>query len=91
MDSPAPRHESAGAPGSRRRLWLLAITLWTSFLGAALTLLLAMTLLPAEATAGFGWAELSVGFLSAWLLAMVTVSLALMLALPLDVGRRPQP
>ena len=90
MDSPTPRRES-GAPGSRRRLWLLAITLWTAFLGAALTLLLAMALLPSEATAVLGWAELSVGFLCAWLVAMVPVSLALMLALPLDPGRQPPP
>jgi len=47
----------------RRRLRLAAVTLWTGFLGAALTLLTAIALLPAAATHGAGWAEFSIGFL----------------------------
>ena len=82
MDSPAHvegrRRVLAGSP----RLRLAAITLWSGFLGAALTLFTALALLPAAALHGAGWQELSVGFLCAWVLAMVPVSLALLLALP---------
>lgn len=88
MDSPLPRRTEPGrALGSRRRLRLFAITAWTGFLGAALSVMTALALLPAEATHAFGWAELSVSFLCAWVLAMVTVTLALMLALPRSTER----
>lgn len=83
MDSRAPRREPA-----LRRLRLFAIALWSAFLGAALTLLAALALLPAETTLALGWPELSIGFLCAWALALVPASLALMLGLPLNVGRQ---
>ena len=73
----------AGSP----RLRLAAITAWCGFLGAALTLFTALALLPATALHGAGWAELSIGFLCAWVLAMVPVALALVLALPRRAGR----
>jgi uncharacterized BrkB/YihY/UPF0761 family membrane protein len=88
-DSPLPRRTEPGrALGSRRRLRLLAITLWTGFIGAALGVVTTIALLPAEATHAFGWAELSIGFFCAWGLAVVTITLALMLALP-SVTERP--
>jgi len=85
MDSPAARPEAAaGVLDTRRRLRLVAITLWTGFLGAALTVVTAVALLPPGVTHELGWAELSIGFLVSWVLAMVSISLALMLALPAD-------
>ena len=82
-DSPLPRRTDPGrALASRRRLRLLAITAWTGFLGAALSVVTAIALLPAEATHAFGWPELSIAFFCAWILSMVTVTLALMLVLP---------
>jgi hypothetical protein len=90
MDSHSPLTERrAGALDKRRRLRLLAITLWSGFLGGALMLLAAIALLPADALHGAGWAELSVGFLCAWVLAMVPASLALLLGLPLRNGQAP--
>ena len=75
------------APSARsRRGWLIAITLWTAFLGAALNLLAGLLLLPAEATRALDWHALSVLFLAGWLLTVVPVGLALMLALPLPRG-----
>lgn len=69
---------------------LAAITLWSGFLGAALTLFTALALLPAAALHGAGWTELSVGFLCAWVLAIVPAGLALLLALPRRVPRAPR-
>lgn len=74
----------------RRRLRLAAVTLWTGFLGAALTLLTAIALLPAAATHGAGWAGFSIGFLCLWGLAMVPVGLALLLVLPSGDGEAPR-
>jgi hypothetical protein len=68
--------------GSHVRLRLFAVAAWCSFLGAALVLGALLTLLPREVTRVLGWAELSAAFLSAWLLVMVAVTLALMLAGP---------
>jgi hypothetical protein len=83
MVSQPPHPEPAGrALDTRRRLRLLAIALWSSFLGGTVTLLAAVALLPADVLHGAGWAELSVGFLCAWALAMVPASLALLLGLP---------
>ena len=88
MDSRDLRAERApGALDRNRRLRLLAITLWTAFLGACLTMLAALALLPPAALHGAGWAELSIGFLCAWLLSAVPVTLALMLVLPLRLWR----
>jgi hypothetical protein len=75
------------APSARnRRGWLIAIALWTAFLGAALNLLAGLLLLPAEATHALDWHALSVLFLAGWLLTLVPVGLALMLALPLPAA-----
>jgi hypothetical protein len=88
MDSRAPRPDPVDrALDRRRRLRLLAIALWSAFLGAALTLLAAVALLPAESLHGAGWAELSVGFLCAWVLALVPASMALLLGLPQHRGQ----
>jgi hypothetical protein len=70
-----------------RRGWLFAITLWTAFLGALLNLGMTLLLLP-EDILGFGWAELSIGFLCSWIIIAVPVALALMLAAPLLGIRR---
>lgn len=88
MDSPLRRTEPRRALGTRHRWRLFAVTAWTGFLGGALTVMTGLALLPAEATHGFGWGEMSVAFLCAWILAMVPVSLALMLMLPRTPGRR---
>ncbi len=81
MDSHDPRPElRPRALDSRRRLRLFAVTLWTGFLGAALTLAVGITLLPDGIH--LGWAELSVAFIAAWVVSMVPVTLALMLILP---------
>jgi len=72
--------EPAAAPASRQRLRLLAVTAWIGFIGAALTLLLFVVLLPHDARLDLG--HLSVFFLCAWALSMVTIGLALLLALP---------
>lgn len=82
MDSLDRRAEPGRALGSRHRLRLFAIAAWTGFLGATLTVMTALALLPAAAMHDAGWAELSIGFLCAWVLAMIPVSLALVLALP---------
>lgn len=83
MDSPGPPPDGKRrALDTRRRLRLLAVTVWTGFLGGALTLLTAIALLPGDIMLGAGWAELSIGFLCAWVLAMVPVSLALILVAP---------
>ena len=79
MDSPNRRRDAAGAA---RRWRLIAITLWSAFLGALLNLMLALALLPSD-LAGFGWAEFSVGLLCSWTIIAVPVTLALMLAAPL--------
>jgi hypothetical protein len=81
MDSPSrPADAPPRGLGSRRRLRLLAVTLWTGFLGAMLITVAGVALLPAEAAHGLGWAELSVAFLCAWALTTVPVLLALALA-----------
>ena len=84
MDSRSLRAEPAhrDLPGTRRRWWLFAITLWTAFLGATLTLVVFVALLPEDASLALG--DLSLGFLCSWVLSMVPISLALMLALPLE-------
>ncbi len=89
MDSRSALPESASRdlPGTRRRCassrWrLFAITLWTAFLGATMTLVVFVALLPEDATLALG--DLSLGFLCSWVLSMVPISLALMLALPLE-------
>jgi len=80
---PAPRALTSAA----RRWWLFAITLWTAFLGALLNLVMTLVLLP-EDLLGFGWAELSIGFLCSWVIIAVPIALALMLAEPLLARRR---
>lgn len=81
MDSPDPRPEPRPrALDSRRRLRLFAITLWTGFLGAVLTLVVGVSLLPHGVVPG--WSELSVAFLAAWAVTLGPITLALMLALP---------
>lgn len=81
MDSHDPRPEPRPcALDSRRRLRLFAITLWTGFLGAVLTLAVGISLLPDGVM--LGWSELSVAFLAAWAVSMAPITLALMLALP---------
>jgi hypothetical protein len=83
MDSPRPRPDAAPrALESRRGLRLFAITLWTSFLGATLTLVFVLNWLPADSDVSL--AKLSAGFLGAWALATVPVALALLLAEPRD-------
>jgi len=79
-----PDPEPAAAPASRQRLRLLAVTAWIGFVGAALTLLLFVVLVPHDARFDLG--DLSVFFLCAWVLSMVTIGLALMLALPGGAG-----
>lgn len=71
------RHAAARGLGSRRGLRLAAIALWSSFLGATLTLLAALALLPLEHA---GLTEVSLGFFCAWALALVPVTIALMLS-----------
>ena len=79
MDSPSKPRDAAGAA---RRWRLIAITLWSAFLGALLILLTALALLPAD-LAGLGWTEFSIGFLCSWAIIAVPVTMALMLAAPL--------
>ena len=66
--------------GSRRRLRLLAIAAWCSFLGAALLLLGGLAVFPTEGVGTMGLGELSIAFLCAWALTLIPVSLALLLA-----------
>lgn len=81
MDSPDTRPEPRPrALDTRRRLRLFAITLWTAFLGAVLTLAVGISLLPHGVM--LGWSDMSVAFLAAWAVGLVPVALALMLALP---------
>jgi hypothetical protein len=86
MDSPAPlpeqREQRARGLDARPRLRLFSIALWTSFLGAALTTVAMLALLPTDALPRAGWAEVSIGFLCAWALALIPVTLALMLVVP---------
>jgi len=84
MASPSrpPDHAHRGLTSSARRWWLFAITLWTAFLGALLNLVMTLVLLP-EDLPGFGWAELSIGFLCSWIIIAVPIALALALAEPL--------
>lgn len=70
------------ALGSRRRLRHLAVALWSSFLGAALTLLFVVALLPTDFCAQIGLGEWSVLFLAAWAAALVPVSIAMALLTP---------
>lgn len=63
--------------GSRHRLRLGAIALWSSFLGAVLMVLVALAVLPEAAELDL--AGLSVAFFCAWALTLVPVTLALML------------
>jgi hypothetical protein len=71
------------APTARRRGWLAAIALWSAFLGAALNLLVTLLVVPAH---GLDWHVLSLLFLCGWLVMLVPVAMALMLALPLAAG-----
>lgn len=70
------------ALGARHRLRLLAIALWSSFLGAILILLFVIALLPADVCAQLGLGELSVMFLASWVLTLVPVGVAMFLATP---------
>ena len=83
MDSRPRRPDGAPrALDSRRGLRLFAVTLWTGFLGATLTLLFVLSWLPDELHVGL--AELSAAFLGAWGLSAVTVGMALLLTEPRD-------
>ena len=83
MDSRQPRPDAAPRVLESRRGWrLLAVTLWTSFLGATLTLVFGLNWLPDDVDVGL--AELSAAFLGAWALAAVPVALALLLMEPRD-------
>lgn len=83
MDSPRPRPEAARG----RRARLLAITLWSAFLGAALDLLVLPLLLPPELAHALDWHALSVLFLGTWGVMAVPVAVALLLARPLFEAR----
>ena len=73
MDSPSPRREA------RRAGWLLAITLWSAFLGAVLCMLVEFALPPATGDL----ASLSLRFLAGWAALALSIALALALARPL--------
>ena len=70
------------ALGSRHRLRMLAIALWSSFLGAFLILLFVVAVLPADVCAQLGLGELSALFFASWVLTLVPVSIAMFLATP---------